>query len=88
VCGAIVLLSWLLILWRCWWGWLGSLRSGVEGGGTCLVLQFASCVVVLVRVVGREGERIALVDDWEQHSDADCPEEALEGAHLSLEALW
>jgi hypothetical protein len=88
VCGAIVLLSWLLILWRCWWGWLGSLRSGVEGGGMCLVLQFASCVVVLVRVVGREEERIALVGEWEQYSDADSPEEVLEGTHLSLEALW
>jgi hypothetical protein len=82
VCGAIVLLSWLLIRWRCWWGWLGSLRSGVEGGGMCLVLRFASCVV------GREGERIALVGDWEQHSDADSSEEVLEGAHMSLEVLW
>jgi hypothetical protein len=54
----------------------------------CLVLRFASCVVVLVRVVGREGERIALVGDWEQHSDADSSEEVLEGAHMSLEVLW
>ena len=37
----------------------------------CLVLQFASCVVVLVRVVGREVERIALLGGWEQHSDSD-----------------
>ncbi len=63
----MLLLSWPLILSRCWWDWPGSLRLAVVGGGMYLALRLASCVVVLLRVVGREGERIALAGDPKQH---------------------
>jgi len=59
---------------------------GAVGGGMCLELLFASCVVVLVRAVGREVERIAQLDGWEQHSGSGNSVEALEAGRMSLEA--
>jgi hypothetical protein len=53
----------------------------------CLVLLFASCVVVLVMVVGREVERIAQFGGWEQHSGSGISVEALEAVRMSLE-VW
>jgi len=53
----------------------------------CLVLLFASCAVVLVRVVGREVGRIAQIAGWKQHSGAGNLVEALEVVRMSLEVL-
>jgi hypothetical protein len=54
----------------------------------CLVLPFASCVAVLVRVVGREVGRIAQIAGWQQHSGAGNSVEALEAVRMSLEVWW